>query len=169
MTNAIPANKMKPYTNAVLWIFMMLSIRSKSRGNSIGSVACTGIPCLVQLSCGNIHLTSPHRNRLRDSLQMRASAIVHSVHRPWSQARVPVPQPRTATISTEGGSSALIAARVMRGESPALFPYQGMTKTCLLVNRRPPKLWGCAERNESRAFCLRPSLFCDLTAARDGE
>jgi ABC-type uncharacterized transport system substrate-binding protein len=35
-----------------------------------------------------------------------------------------------------GRESALIAARVMRGESPASFPYQGIAKTRLLVNRR---------------------------------
>jgi ABC-type uncharacterized transport system substrate-binding protein len=34
-----------------------------------------------------------------------------------------------------GRESALIAARVMRGESPASFPYRGITKTRLLVNR----------------------------------
>jgi ABC-type uncharacterized transport system substrate-binding protein len=34
-----------------------------------------------------------------------------------------------------GRESALIAARVMRGESPASFPYQGIAKTRLLVNR----------------------------------
>ena len=33
-----------------------------------------------------------------------------------------------------GRESALIAARVMRGEGPASFPYQGITKTRLLVN-----------------------------------
>jgi ABC-type uncharacterized transport system substrate-binding protein len=33
-----------------------------------------------------------------------------------------------------GRESALIAARVMRGESPARFPYQGIRRTRLLVN-----------------------------------
>jgi ABC-type uncharacterized transport system substrate-binding protein len=33
-----------------------------------------------------------------------------------------------------GRESALIAARVMRGESPAAFPYRGISKTRLLVN-----------------------------------
>ena len=31
-------------------------------------------------------------------------------------------------------ASALIAARVIRGESPAAFPYRGISKTRLLVN-----------------------------------
>ena len=35
-----------------------------------------------------------------------------------------------------GRESALIATRVMRGESPASFPYRGISKTRLLVNRQ---------------------------------
>jgi len=42
----------------------------------------------------------------------------------------------------EGRESALIAARVMRGESPASFPYQGITKTRLLVNRQAAEAVG---------------------------
>jgi ABC-type uncharacterized transport system substrate-binding protein len=42
----------------------------------------------------------------------------------------------------EGRESALIAARVMRGESPASFPYQGITKTRLLVNREAAEAVG---------------------------
>ena len=34
-----------------------------------------------------------------------------------------------------GRESALIAARVMRGESPAAFPYVGISKTRLMVNQ----------------------------------
>jgi ABC-type uncharacterized transport system substrate-binding protein len=41
-----------------------------------------------------------------------------------------------------GRESALIAARVMRGESPASFPYQGITKTRLLVNRQAAEAVG---------------------------
>jgi putative ABC transport system substrate-binding protein len=41
-----------------------------------------------------------------------------------------------------GRESALIAARVMRGESPASFPYQGIAKTRLLVNRQAAEAVG---------------------------
>ncbi len=41
-----------------------------------------------------------------------------------------------------GRDSALIAARVMRGESPASFRYQGITKTRLLVNRQAAEAVG---------------------------
>jgi ABC-type uncharacterized transport system substrate-binding protein len=42
----------------------------------------------------------------------------------------------------EGRESALIAARVMRGENPAAFPYHGVTKTRLLVNRQAAEAVG---------------------------
>jgi ABC-type uncharacterized transport system substrate-binding protein len=41
-----------------------------------------------------------------------------------------------------GRESALIAARVMRGENPASFPYRGITKTRLLVNRQAAEAVG---------------------------
>ncbi|MCE5308300.1 MAG: ABC transporter substrate-binding protein [Acidobacteriales bacterium] len=39
-----------------------------------------------------------------------------------------------------GRESALIAARVMRGESPSSFPYRGIAKTRLLINREAASL-----------------------------
>ncbi len=42
----------------------------------------------------------------------------------------------------EGRESALIAARVMRGESPASFPYRGISKTRLVVNRQAAETVG---------------------------
>jgi ABC-type uncharacterized transport system substrate-binding protein len=43
-----------------------------------------------------------------------------------------------------GRESALIAARVMRGESPARFPYQGIRRTRLLVNPEAARAVGLA-------------------------
>jgi len=39
-----------------------------------------------------------------------------------------------------GRESALIAARVMRGENPSSFPYRGISKTRLLINREAASL-----------------------------
>jgi len=58
-----------------------------------------------------------------------------------------------------GRESALIAARVMRGESPASFPYQGITKTRLLVNRQAAEAVGLRipESVSRRAEPSRPN------------